>query len=160
MPSVSNRLSKLFCVCSRCICRSQAECLNLPPSIVYKYMSIQADRTVPADIFQIQATNMYTNTQNTFRIKAGNEAGEFFLRVSKNVVVLHEKLGGSVTGDKSTFSTVSVSRCCQNLQFKTKLMTLLTYWRFYPFPDSTSKTFPKLILSTFDTCNTKVTVLL
>ncbi len=70
-------------VCSRCICRSQAECQGLPPSIVYKYMSIQADRTVPADIFQIQATNIYANTHNTFRIKAGNEAGEFFLRVSQ-----------------------------------------------------------------------------
>lgn len=46
-------------------------------------MSIQADRTVPADIFQIQATNMFANTHNTFRIKSGNEAGEFFLRVSR-----------------------------------------------------------------------------
>ncbi|KAK1905289.1 EGF-containing fibulin-like extracellular matrix protein 1 [Dissostichus eleginoides] len=82
---------------NRCICRSQAECLNLPPSIVYKYMSIQAERTVPADIFQIQATNMYANTQNTFRIKAGNEAGEFFLRRSSNVsamLVLTKSLSG------------------------------------------------------------------
>ncbi|KAM8859776.1 EGF-containing fibulin-like extracellular matrix protein 1 isoform 2-T3 [Spinachia spinachia] len=70
---------------SRCICRSQAECQGLPPSIVYKYMSIQAERTVPADIFQIQATNMYANTHNTFRVKAGNEAGEFLLRRSSNV---------------------------------------------------------------------------
>lgn len=77
------RLFKLLCVCSRCICRSQAECQGLPPSIVYKYMSIQAERTVPADIFQIQATNMYANTHNTFRVKAGNEAGEFLLRVSQ-----------------------------------------------------------------------------
>lgn len=68
--------------CSRCICRSQTECQGLPPSIVYKYMSIQADRTVPADIFQIQATNIYANTQSTFRIKAGNDGGDFFLRVS------------------------------------------------------------------------------
>lgn len=68
--------------CSRCICRSQTQCQGLPPSIVYKYMSIQADRSVPADIFQIQATNMYANTHSTFRIKAGNEGGEFFLRVS------------------------------------------------------------------------------
>lgn len=70
---------------NRCVCRSQMECQNLPPSIVYKYMSIQADRSVPADIFQIQATNIYANTHNTFRIKAGNEGGEFFLRRSSNM---------------------------------------------------------------------------
>ncbi|XP_028982791.1 EGF-containing fibulin-like extracellular matrix protein 1 isoform X2 [Betta splendens] len=82
---------------SRCICRSQAECQGLPPSIVYKYMSIQAERTVPADIFQIQATNIYANTHNTFRIKAGNEGGEFFLRRSNNVsamLVLTKPLSG------------------------------------------------------------------
>eukprot|EP00064_Thunnus_orientalis_P001608 superscaffoldBa00000111_g1611 len=82
---------------NRCICRSQTECQGLPPSIVYKYMSIQADRSVPADIFQIQATNIYANTHNTFRIKAGNEGGEFFLRRSSNVsamLVLTKPLSG------------------------------------------------------------------
>lgn len=82
---------------SRCICRSQNDCQGLSPSIVYKYMSIQADRTVPADIFQIQATNIYTNTHNTFRIKSGNEGGEFFLRRSSNVsamLVLTKPLSG------------------------------------------------------------------
>ena len=54
-------------------------------SIVYKYMNIYSDRSVPADIFQIQATNIYPNTHNTFRIKSGNEGGEFFLRVSLNL---------------------------------------------------------------------------
>lgn len=45
-------------------------------------MSIRSDRTVPSDIFQIQATTIYPNTINTFRIKSGNENGEFYLRVS------------------------------------------------------------------------------
>uniref|UniRef100_A0A8C8A441 EGF containing fibulin extracellular matrix protein 1 n=1 Tax=Oryzias sinensis TaxID=183150 RepID=A0A8C8A441_9TELE len=82
---------------NRCICRSQADCEGIPPSIVYKYMSIQADRSVPADIFQIQATSIYANTHNTFRIKAGNEAGEFFLRRSGNasaMLVLTKPLSG------------------------------------------------------------------
>ncbi|KAM6956690.1 EGF-containing fibulin-like extracellular matrix protein 1 [Aplochiton taeniatus] len=70
---------------NRCVCRSATECQGLPPSIVFKYMSIQSERTVPAEIFQIQATNIYPNTHNTFRIKAGNEAGEFLLRRSSNV---------------------------------------------------------------------------
>ncbi|XP_024152909.1 EGF-containing fibulin-like extracellular matrix protein 1 isoform X1 [Oryzias melastigma] len=82
---------------NRCICRSQTDCQGVPPSIVYKYMSIQADRAVPADIFQIQATSIYANTHNTFRIKAGNEAGEFFLRRSGNasaMLVLTKPLSG------------------------------------------------------------------
>ncbi|XP_056147652.1 EGF-containing fibulin-like extracellular matrix protein 1 isoform X2 [Lampris incognitus] len=82
---------------NRCLCRSQTECQGLTPSIVYKYMSIQSERAVPADIFQIQATSMYANTHNTFRIKAGNEAGEFFLRRSSNMsamLVMTKPLSG------------------------------------------------------------------
>ncbi|XP_030628374.1 EGF-containing fibulin-like extracellular matrix protein 1 [Chanos chanos] len=69
----------------RCSCQSPSVCRGLPPSIVYKYMSISSDRSVPADIFQIQATSVYPNMINTFRIKSGNEGGEFFLRRSSNV---------------------------------------------------------------------------
>lgn len=93
---VAQIFTTLACSRSRCICRSQADCQGLPPSIVYKYMSIQADRTVPADIFQVQATNIYANTHNTFRIKAGNEAGEFFLRVSSRSLLWHGKLNVKV----------------------------------------------------------------
>ncbi|XP_017659205.1 PREDICTED: uncharacterized protein LOC108491925 [Lepidothrix coronata] len=68
---------------NRCVCPvSNAICRELPYSVVYKYMSIRSDRTVPSDIFQIQATTIYPNTINTFRIKSGNENGEFYLRVS------------------------------------------------------------------------------
>lgn len=40
---------------------------------------------MPSDIFQIQATTIYANTINTFRIKSGNENGEFYLRVSSTL---------------------------------------------------------------------------
>ncbi|KPP71215.1 hypothetical protein Z043_109895, partial [Scleropages formosus] len=66
-------------------CQSTAVCHGLPPSIVYKYMNILSGRSVPADIFQIQATNVYANSVNTFRIKSGNEGREFYLRRSSNV---------------------------------------------------------------------------
>ncbi|XP_013986620.1 EGF-containing fibulin-like extracellular matrix protein 1 [Salmo salar] len=69
----------------RCSCQSLTICRGLPPSIVYKYMSISSERSVPADIFQIQATSIYPNMHNTFRVKSGNEGGEFFLRRSSNV---------------------------------------------------------------------------
>uniref|UniRef100_A0A4W5LZI7 Si:ch73-173h19.3 n=1 Tax=Hucho hucho TaxID=62062 RepID=A0A4W5LZI7_9TELE len=69
----------------RCSCQSTTMCRGLPPSIVYKYMSISSERSVPADIFQIQATSVYPNMHNTFRVKSGNEGGEFFLRRSSNV---------------------------------------------------------------------------
>ncbi|XP_062394865.1 EGF-containing fibulin-like extracellular matrix protein 1 [Sardina pilchardus] len=70
----------------RCSCQAAAgACRGLPPSIVYKYMSISSERSVPADIFQIQATSVYPNMLNTFRIKAGNEGEEFYLRRTSNV---------------------------------------------------------------------------
>ncbi|KAI7791526.1 EGF-containing fibulin-like extracellular matrix protein 1 [Triplophysa rosa] len=69
----------------RCRCQSPTVCRGLPPVIVYKYMSIFSDRTVPADIFQIQATSVYPNMVNTFTIKSGNEGGEFYLRRSSNM---------------------------------------------------------------------------
>lgn len=76
-------LNMFVCRCSRCVCPvSNAVCRELPQSIVYKYMSIRSDRSVPSDIFQIQATTIYANTINTFQIKSGNENGEFYLRVS------------------------------------------------------------------------------
>lgn len=71
-----------FCF-SRCVCHvTNPLCRDQPYSIVYKYMSIRSNRAVPSDIFQVQATLIYSNTINTFRIKSGNENGDFYLRVS------------------------------------------------------------------------------
>ncbi|KAI4876431.1 hypothetical protein NFI96_032393 [Prochilodus magdalenae] len=84
---------------NRCVCPSTTACRGLPQSIVFKYMSIHSERSVPADIFQIQATNIYPNTHNTFRIRAGNDGGEFFLRRSSNVsamLVMTKSLEGPV----------------------------------------------------------------
>ncbi|XP_059841965.1 EGF-containing fibulin-like extracellular matrix protein 1 isoform X3 [Hypanus sabinus] len=70
---------------NRCVClATNAACRDLPYSYVYKYMNIRSDRSVPSDIFQIQATNIYPNTYNTFQISSGNE-GEFYLRQTSNV---------------------------------------------------------------------------
>ncbi|XP_038607368.1 EGF-containing fibulin-like extracellular matrix protein 1 [Tachyglossus aculeatus] len=83
---------------NRCVCSSPSTvCRELPQSIVYKYMSIRSDRSVPSDIFQIQATTIYANTINTFRIKSGNENGEFYLRPTSAVsamLVLVKSLSG------------------------------------------------------------------
>ncbi|KAH0622869.1 hypothetical protein JD844_025655 [Phrynosoma platyrhinos] len=71
---------------NRCVCPvSNPLCRDLPYSIVHKYMSIRSERTVPSDIFQIQATQIFPNTINTFRIKSGNENGDFFLRQTSPV---------------------------------------------------------------------------
>ncbi|XP_036960165.1 EGF-containing fibulin-like extracellular matrix protein 1 isoform X2 [Acanthopagrus latus] len=81
---------------SRCSCQSLSACRGLPPTIVYKYMSITSGRSVPADIFQIQATSVLPNMHNTFRIKAGNEGGQFFLRSSNvsGMLVMTRPLAG------------------------------------------------------------------
>uniref|UniRef100_A0A9J8BS02 EGF containing fibulin extracellular matrix protein 1 n=1 Tax=Cyprinus carpio carpio TaxID=630221 RepID=A0A9J8BS02_CYPCA len=82
---------------NRCSCQSAGACRGLSQSIVYKYMSIHSERTVPADIFQIQATNIFPSAHYTFRIKAGNDGGEFFLRRISSVgamLVLTKSLEG------------------------------------------------------------------
>uniref|UniRef100_A0A8I6A1M7 EGF-containing fibulin-like extracellular matrix protein 1 n=1 Tax=Rattus norvegicus TaxID=10116 RepID=A0A8I6A1M7_RAT len=83
---------------NRCVCPvSNTMCRDVPQSIVYKYMNIRSDRSVPSDIFQIQATTIYANTINTFRIKSGNENGEFYLRQTSPVsamLVLVKSLTG------------------------------------------------------------------
>ncbi|XP_067241583.1 EGF-containing fibulin-like extracellular matrix protein 1 isoform X2 [Chanodichthys erythropterus] len=82
---------------NRCSCQSAAACRGLPQSIVYKYMSLHSERSVPADIFQIQATNIFPSAHYTFRIKAGNDGGEFFLRRFSSVgamLVLTKSLEG------------------------------------------------------------------
>ncbi|XP_033001010.1 EGF-containing fibulin-like extracellular matrix protein 1 isoform X3 [Lacerta agilis] len=71
---------------NRCVCPvSNPLCRDLPYSIVHKYMSIRSERSTPSDIFQIQATTIYPNTINTFRIKSGNENGDFVLRQTSSV---------------------------------------------------------------------------
>ncbi|KAM9363829.1 EGF-containing fibulin-like extracellular matrix protein 1 [Symphorus nematophorus] len=69
----------------RCSCQSLSACRGLPPSIVYKYMSITSERSTPADIFQIQATGVSPNMVHSFRIRAGDKDGQFVLRRSSNV---------------------------------------------------------------------------
>ncbi|XP_073528509.1 EGF-containing fibulin-like extracellular matrix protein 1 [Phyllobates terribilis] len=71
---------------NRCVCHvTNPLCREQPYSIVHKYMSIRSNRAVPSDIFLVQATLIYTNTINTFRIKSGNENGDFYLRHTSGV---------------------------------------------------------------------------
>lgn len=69
-------------VSSRCLClASNPLCREQPSSIVHRYMSITSERSVPADVFQIQATSVYPGAYNAFQIRAGNSQGDFYIRV-------------------------------------------------------------------------------
>uniref|UniRef100_A0A8C7TW05 EGF containing fibulin extracellular matrix protein 2b n=1 Tax=Oncorhynchus mykiss TaxID=8022 RepID=A0A8C7TW05_ONCMY len=85
---------------NRCVCPViKPECRDLPFSIVHRYMSITSERSVPSDIFQIQATRVYPGVYNTFRIRSGDHNGEFYIRQMNNfsaVLVLDR----AVTGPK------------------------------------------------------------
>ncbi|GAA6105647.1 EGF-containing fibulin-like extracellular matrix protein 2 [Tachysurus ichikawai] len=71
---------------NRCVCPSvKPECRDLPFSIVHRYMSITSERPVPSDIFQIQATSVYPGAYNTFHIRSGDDAGDFYIRQINNV---------------------------------------------------------------------------
>lgn len=70
------------CMSSRCMCPvNKPICRDLPFSIVHRYMSITSERYVPSDIFQIQATSVSPGAYNTFRIRSGDENGDFYIRV-------------------------------------------------------------------------------
>uniref|UniRef100_A0A8C5PCJ6 EGF containing fibulin extracellular matrix protein 2 n=1 Tax=Leptobrachium leishanense TaxID=445787 RepID=A0A8C5PCJ6_9ANUR len=71
---------------NRCMCPSGNQlCRDEPGSVVYRYMSITSDRSVPSDIFQIQATSVYPGAYNTFQIRSGNEQGDFYIRQINNI---------------------------------------------------------------------------
>lgn len=45
-------------------------------------MDMVSGRSVPSDIFQMQATTRYPGAYYIFQIKSGNEGREFYMRVS------------------------------------------------------------------------------
>lgn len=66
-----------------------AGCRDQPFTILYRVMDMVSGRSVPSDIFQMQATTRYPGAYYIFQIKSGNEGREFYMRVS---LVLTEKL--------------------------------------------------------------------
>nr|XP_020823853.1 EGF-containing fibulin-like extracellular matrix protein 2 isoform X3 [Phascolarctos cinereus] len=84
----SNRCSEPYVQVSdnRCLCpASDPRCREQPSSIVHRYMSIASERSVPADVFQIQATSVYPGAYNAFQIRAGNPQGDFYIRQINNI---------------------------------------------------------------------------
>lgn len=86
-------------VCSRCVCPvNKPACRELPFSIVHRYMSITSERSVPSDIFQIQATSVSPGAYNTFRIRSGDENGDFYIRVrpaaKRTILIINSALNG------------------------------------------------------------------
>ncbi|KAM8908143.1 EGF-containing fibulin-like extracellular matrix protein 2a isoform 2-T3 [Spinachia spinachia] len=71
---------------NRCVCPvNKPVCRDLPFSIVHRYMSISSERSVPSDIFQIQATSVSPGAYNTFRIRSGDENSDFYIRQINNI---------------------------------------------------------------------------
>ncbi|XP_018584495.2 EGF-containing fibulin-like extracellular matrix protein 2 [Scleropages formosus] len=84
----SNRCQEPYVQVSdnRCVCPMvKPGCRELPFSIVHRYMSVTSERSVPSDIFQIQATSVYPGAYNTFRIRSGDDSGNFYIRQINNI---------------------------------------------------------------------------
>lgn len=76
-PCVSPR------ACSQCLCSAEnPACRDKPFTILYRHMDLSSGRSVPADIFQMQATTRYPGAFYIFQIKSGNQGREFYMRVS------------------------------------------------------------------------------
>ncbi|XP_059919048.1 EGF-containing fibulin-like extracellular matrix protein 2a [Gadus macrocephalus] len=62
-------------------------------------MSITSERSVPSDIFQIQATSLSSGAYNTFRIRSGDDNSDFYIRQINNISAMLV-LARAVTGPK------------------------------------------------------------
>ncbi|KAM8920845.1 fibulin-5 [Pelodytes ibericus] len=66
---------------NRCMCPVEnPSCRDQPFTIVHRHMDLISSRSVPTDIFQMQATTRYPGAYYIFQIKSGNEGREFYMR--------------------------------------------------------------------------------
>lgn len=63
-------------------------CRDRPFTVLYRHMDLSSGRSVPADIFQMQATTRYPGAFYIFQIKSGNEGREFYMRVRSPIKYL------------------------------------------------------------------------
>ncbi|MBN3296085.1 FBLN5 protein, partial [Amia calva] len=71
---------------NQCMCSADnPACREKPFTVLYRHMDLSAGRSVPADIFQMQATTRYPGAFYIFQIKSGNEGREFYMRQTSNV---------------------------------------------------------------------------
>ncbi|KPP79560.1 fibulin-5-like [Scleropages formosus] len=81
--SCVNNPGSYSCVCppGQCMCSAEnPACRDKPFTILYRHMDLSPGRSVPADIFQMQATTRYPGAFYIFQIKSGNEGREFYMR--------------------------------------------------------------------------------
>ncbi|XP_077395913.1 fibulin-5 [Festucalex cinctus] len=71
---------------NQCMCTTgNPACRDQPFTILYRHMDMSSGRSVPADIFQMQATTRYPGAFYIFQIKSGNEGQEFYMRQTSNM---------------------------------------------------------------------------
>lgn len=119
---------------NRCLCPpTTSACRDQPASVVYRYMSITSERSVPSDIFQIQATSFHTGAYNTFQIRNGDEHGEFYIRQITNVSAMLV-LARPVTGPRTYVLDLEMITVTPALRYQSSSVLRLTiYVGPYPF---------------------------
>ncbi|CAF96616.1 unnamed protein product [Tetraodon nigroviridis] len=71
---------------NQCMCSVEnPACRDKPFSILYRHMDLSSGRSVPADIFQMQATTRYPGAFYIFQIRSGNDGREFYMRQTSNL---------------------------------------------------------------------------
>ncbi|XP_023208841.1 fibulin-5 isoform X1 [Xiphophorus maculatus] len=71
---------------NQCMCSAEnPACRDLAFTILYRHMDLSSGRSVPVDIFQMQATTRYPGAFYIFQIKSGNSGREFYMRQTSNV---------------------------------------------------------------------------
>nr|XP_023691796.1 fibulin-5 [Paramormyrops kingsleyae] len=66
---------------NQCMCLAEnLACQDNPFTVLFRHMDLSPGRSVPADVFQMQATTRYPGAFYIFQIKSGNEGREFHMR--------------------------------------------------------------------------------
>ncbi|CAL8289247.1 unnamed protein product [Gadus morhua 'NCC'] len=86
---------------NQCMCSAEnPQCRDKPFTILYRHMDLSSGRTVPADIFQMQATTRYPGAFYIFKVKSGDGDRVFYMRQTSNVsatLVLSRPVSGPQT---------------------------------------------------------------
>ncbi|MBN3308080.1 FBLN4 protein, partial [Amia calva] len=111
---------------NRCMCPvTKPECRELPFSLVHRYMSVASERTVPSDVFQIQATSVFPGAYNSFRIRSGDPDSHFYIRQINNISAMLV-LARSVSGPREYVLDLEMVSVNQLMSYQSSSVLRLT----------------------------------
>lgn len=119
---------------NQCLCSAEnPACRDKPFTILYRHMDMLSKRSVPADIFQMQATTRYPGAFYIFQIKSGNDGREFSMRQTSNVSATLV-LSRPITGPREVVLDLEMVTVNNVINFRgSSIIRLTIYVSKHPF---------------------------